>query len=78
MYTGGKLFRIFPGHETQIPKRDEPSHHGPGPDQPVGAIKPNNLTDDNLKVTNSYLTHHWDRRWTIKVHSNKSIVLTLP
>ena len=25
-----------------------------------------------------YLTHHWDRRWTIKVHSNKSIVLTLP
>ena len=57
MYTGGNP--ILP---DLLPKRDESSHHGPGPDQPVGAIKPNNLTDDNLKVTNSYLTHHWDRR----------------
>jgi hypothetical protein len=51
MYTGGKLFRIFPGHENQITRR-VPSQQ-PGPDQPVGAIKPKNLTDDNLKVTNS-------------------------
>jgi hypothetical protein len=31
------------------------SHHGPRPDQPVGAIKPNYLTDDNLKVNNQFI-----------------------
>ncbi len=35
-----------------LPIRDEPSHHGP--DQPVGAIKPNYLTDDHLKVNNQF------------------------
>jgi hypothetical protein len=29
MYTGGKLFRIFPGYENQITRR-VPSHHGHG------------------------------------------------
>ncbi len=58
MYTGGKLFRIFPGHENQITRR-VPSQQ-PGPDQPVGAIKLYNLTDDNLKVTNNLITCHWD------------------
>ncbi len=53
MYTGGNLFRISrtrdPDHETQITRR-VPSQQ-PGHDQPVGAIEPNYLTDDNLKVT---------------------------
>ncbi len=48
MYTGGNP--ILP---DILPKRDETE--SPGPDQPVGAIKPNDLTDDNLKVTNGSL-----------------------
>jgi hypothetical protein len=30
------------------------SQHGPRPDQPVGAIKPNYLTDDHLKVVTGF------------------------
>jgi hypothetical protein len=79
MYTGGT--RIFPRHETSpsngSSSESSQSHHGPGPDQPVGAIKLYYLTDDHLKVNNQFNNFrcHWDRRWTIKVHSNKSILL---
>ncbi len=38
----------IPGNETR------PSLNGPGPDQPVGSIKLNYLTDDHLKVNNQF------------------------
>jgi hypothetical protein len=53
MYTGGN--RIFyrtrdPDPETSPSQVTDPDPINL-PDQPVGAIKPHNLTDDNLKVT---------------------------
>jgi hypothetical protein len=57
MYTGIRVTDL-------IPKRDETESSQPGPDQPVGAIKLYNLTDDNLKVTYQLINIrcHWDRR----------------
>jgi hypothetical protein len=52
MYTGGKL-PDFPGHETQLPKRDEPVITDPA--RSHLSTKAHYLTDDHLKVTNSLL-----------------------
>ncbi len=43
------------------------------------STKAHYLTDDNPKVNNQLINIrcHWDRRWTIKVHSNKSIALII-
>ncbi len=53
---------MYTGHETRITGRVP--NQQPGPDQPVGAIKLYNLTDDNLKVTYQLINIrcHWDRR----------------
>ncbi len=76
MYTGVKLFRIFPGYENQITRR-VPSRHGPGPDQPVRAIKLYYLIDDNIKVTTRLIKFVVigiiGEPSRIKVHSNELI-----
>jgi hypothetical protein len=54
MYTGGNgSSETSPSNGSSSGKGQ--SHHGPRPDQPVGAIKPNYLTDDNLKVNNQFI-----------------------
>ncbi len=51
MYTGGnESSETSPSNGPSSETRRVPSQQ-PGHDQPVGAIKPNYLTDDNLKVT---------------------------
>jgi hypothetical protein len=79
MYTGGNLFRISrtrdPDSET---RRAESSRtRTRSTCRSYQAELPHWRSPQGKQPI--YLTHHWDRRWTVKVkvHSSKSIVLPL-